>query len=123
MDFDDWFDRGFDKFCAFFEKLISKNIDHYWFRWLQWVVVTSALFAVWRKTDSIFIGIITIFSTLLLVFRAWVTAQELFKSYLSSLDGKPRIKFITIIFLFILVSACPVIVMFLLGQVFVGLIK
>jgi hypothetical protein len=123
MDIDDWFDKGFDKFCAFFEKLISKNIDYHWFQWLEWVVVTSALFAVWRKTESILVGMITIFSTLLLVFRAWATAQQHFKSYLSSLEAKPKIKFIPIIFLFILVSACPVIVMFFLGEVFFGLVK
>ena len=123
MNPDDWFDKAFDKCCAFFEKIISRNIDHHWFRWLQWVVVTSALFAVWRKTGSIFIGIITIFSTLFLIFRAWATTQELFKSYLTSLKERPKIKFIPIIFLFILVSACPVIVMYFLGEVFVGLIR
>ena len=118
MNTDDRFDKTFDKFCALFEKLISKNVDHHWFQWLQWVIVTSALYAIWRKTGSISIIIVTAFSTLLLIFRAWVTAQDIFKSYIISLKGKPKINYILIIFLFTLVSACPVIVMSLLGEFF-----
>ena len=123
MEPDDWFDKAFDRFCGFFENLISKDVDYHWFRWLQWVVVTSALYAVWRKTGSIFIIIVTGFSTLLLIFRAWVTAQEILKSYIISLKGKPKINYIPIIIIFILVSACPVIVMFFLGEVFIGIMK
>lgn len=120
MDTDDWFGKAFDKFCAFFEKLISKNVDYHWFQWFQWVIVTSALYAIWRKTGSIFIIIVIAFSTLLLIFRAWVTTQDIFKSYIVSLKDKPKINYI---FIFILVSACPVIVMLLLGEIFTGILK
>ncbi len=119
---EDWFEKLFNKFSDFFEYLILKNIDVYWFQWLQWVIVSSALFAVWMKTKSIVIGVITLFSVLLIIFRGWVVAREFLKVYLERLSEKQNLKFITIIILVILLSFCPAFITYFLGKLFLTVI-
>lgn len=114
-------DRGLDKLSNAFERLIDRDFHRTWFTWLEWVTIAAIIYAVGRKTGSIVVLCVALFSGALLFFTAWFGIEKLAREHLPSISEKSRpVLFWLMVFL---IAAVPFVVMVFLGEIFTGFVQ
>ena len=125
MDHETEFDKQIDKVHYFLRTLVEKNIDQFWFEWLEWVTITAAIWAVGRKSGSIIVTVVAFFSAALLFFKAWITCERVLAKHIWSITHHISNKNRPILFWFfiLVIASIPFAVVFFLGEVFTSLIS
>lgn len=119
---DDWFYRAFEKTVPLFQKLIEKKFDEKWFTWLQWVMITAALYAVGEKTGSVLVKIATIFSGAIIFCKAWLSTEDFFNKNVPYPKDRSTLSRAFIFFVVLGVTAIPLVIIYFLAEVFRGII-
>ncbi len=111
----DWFDKGFDKTAESFRYFIKKGFAKAWFQWVEWVMLTAAMWAVAEKTGSVLVRVIAILSAAIVFFKAWHTMEQLADTLLPSPSTLPKW---LVVVLSMLVALIPFFVIHFLAEVF-----
>lgn len=91
-----------------------------WFRWIEWVTLTAAMWAVSEKTGAFPVKIVAIISGWVVLITAMNAIERLVLKTLPKPSTLPKwlVNVISIV-----VSVIPLVIMYFLASVFTGLMK
>lgn len=114
-----WLNDDLRKVAEFIPSLWKGDFVNEWFRWLEWVILTSVIWAIAEKTGSVLVRTVAFISACIVFIKALYTLEQLADNLLPNPSKLPQW---LVHALSVVVSLIPVVLILFFAAVFVTVV-
>lgn len=115
----EWPDRVIEQLISIGRRVIELDFDRAWFAWVEWLILSSAVYAAGKKTGSLALLAVGVFSAGVLILSTWFRTERFLVGQMVRTGERPLLLFILVMVAIVL----PVGLMFLLVRLFLHLVQ
>jgi len=113
-------DRAFYATANWYKRFLFKGFVATWFKWIEWVTLTAALWVVAEKTGSVVVRLVAVFSGGIVFFAAWWSLERIAEEVLPKPSTLPRL---VVVALTAILALIPFFVMHFIAEVIRGVLE